>query len=256
MFSDLIDEMDDLDGYSIEPKFFLDVPFVPTDDSLIDAMLKLADLIKTDTLYDLGSGDGRIVITAAQKLGIRAIGVELDPLRVSEAMEEAAHARVEHLVDFIEEDLFEADFSPATVVTMYLMDSVNVMLRPRLLKELRPGTRIVSHAFDMGNWRADVEVCLGGVTLYKWIIPAMVEGAWQWEGMDGCSYHLELQQKYQEVTGEVWVDDEPAQLVQCKLEGSRLQISVQAPHSDSPQQMVLSFEHDAQNPELEWCEQQ
>ncbi len=256
MFSDLIDEMDDLDGYSIEPKFFLDVPFVPTDDSLIDAMLKLADLNKTDTLYDLGSGDGRIVITAAQKLGIRAIGVELDPLRVSEAMEEAAHARVEHLVDFIEEDLFEADFSPATVVTMYLMDSVNVMLRPRLLKELRPGTRIVSHAFDMGNWRADVEVCLGGVTLYKWIIPAMVEGAWQWEGMDGCSYHLELQQKYQEVTGEVWVDDEPAQLVQCKLEGSRLQISVQAPHSDSPQQMVLSFEHDAQNPELEWCEQQ
>ena len=256
MFSDLIDEMDALDGYSIEPKFFLDVPFVPTDDSLIDAMLKLADLNKTDTLYDLGSGDGRIVITAAQKLGIRAIGVELDPLRVSEAMEEAAHARVEHLVDFIEEDLFEADFSPATVVTMYLMDSVNVMLRPRLLKELRPGTRIVSHAFDMGNWRADVEVCLGGVTLYKWIIPAMVEGAWQWEGMDGCSYHLELQQKYQEVTGEVWVDDEPAQLVQCKLEGSRLQISVQAPHSDSPQQMVLSFEHDAQNPELEWCEQQ
>lgn len=256
MFSDLIDEMDDLDGYSIEPKFFLDVPFVPTDDSLIDAMLKLADLNKTDTLYDLGSGDGRIVITAAQKLGIRAIGVELDPLRVSEAMEEAAHARVEHLVDFIEEDLFEADFSPATVVTMYLMDSVNVMLRPRLLKELRPGTRIVSHAFDMGNWRADVEVCLGGVTLYKWIIPAMVEGAWQWEGMDGCSYHLELQQKYQEVTGEIWVDDEPAQLVQCKLEGARLQISVQAPHSDRPQQVVLSFEHDAQNPELEWCEQQ
>lgn len=252
MFSDLMDEMGDLDGYSIEPKFFLDVPFVPTDDGLIAAMLKLADIKKTDTLYDLGAGDGRIVIAAAQKFGIRAIGVELDPLRVSEAMEDAAHARVEHLVDFLEEDLFKADFSAATVITMYLMDSVNVMLRPRLLQELRPGTRIVSHAFDMGDWRADVEVCLGGVSLYKWIIPANVEGTWQWEGVDGRIYHLELEQKYQEVTGEVWVDDEPAQLIQCQLEGARLEISVQTQPSDSPQYMVLSFENDAQNPELEW----
>lgn len=200
----------------------------------------------------MGAGDGRIVIAAAQKFGIRAIGVELDPLRVSEAMEDAAHARVEHLVDFLEEDLFKADFSAATVITMYLMDSVNVMLRPRLLQELRPGTRIVSHAFDMGDWRADVEVCLGGVSLYKWIIPATVEGTWQWEGVDGRIYHLELEQKYQEVTGEVWVDDEPAQLIQCQLEGARLEISVQTKPSDSPQYMVLSFENDAQNPELEW----
>lgn len=247
-----MDDMDDLDGYSIEPKFFLDVPFVPTDDGLIAAMLKLADIKKTDTLYDLGAGDGRIVIAAAQKFGIRAIGVELDPLRVSEAMEDAAHARVEHLVDFIEDDLFKADFSAATVITMYLMDSVNLMLRPRLLQELRPGTRIVSHAFDMGDWRADRELCLGGVSLYKWIIPAAVEGTWQWEGLDGRIYHLELQQKYQQVTGEVWVDDQPAQLAQCKLEGARLEISVQSNHSDQPQYMVLSFENDAQHPELEW----
>ncbi|MEZ2623263.1 class I SAM-dependent methyltransferase [Paenalcaligenes hominis] len=252
MFSDLTDEMGDLDGYSIEPKFFLDVPFVPTDDALIAAMLRLVDIKKTDTLYDLGAGDGRIVITAAQKFGIRAIGVELDPLRVSEAMEDAAHARVEHLVDFLEEDLFKADFSSASVVTMYLMDSVNVMLRPRLLNELRPGTRIVSHAFDMGDWRADVEESLGGITLYKWVIPAKVEGTWQWEGVDGCIYHLELQQKYQDVTGEVWVDDEPAQLVECTLNGARLDLRVQTHDSDQPQYMVLSFEADAKNPELEW----
>lgn len=254
MFSDLVDDMDNMDGYSIEPKFFLDVPFVPTDDALIAAMLKLAGVNKQDVLYDLGAGDGRIVIMAAQKFGIPAIGVELDPLRVSEAMEDAAHARVEHLVDFIEDDLFEADFSPATVVTLYLMDSVNVLLRPRLLKELQPGTRIVSHAFDMGDWRADVELDLGGVTLFKWIVPASVEGVWQWEGPEGEIYHLELQQKYQKVTGEIWVDDHPATLQNISLSGANLELSIQVSVDAALRKARLSFEHDAQNPELEWLE--
>lgn len=152
-------------------------------------------------------------------MGIQAIGIELDPLRVAGAMENAAHARVEHLVGFIEADLFEADFNSATVVTLYLMDSVNLLLRPRLLQELKPGTRIVSHAFDMGDWRADIELDLGGVTLFKWIVPAQVEGAWQWEDHDSRIYHLELKQKYQKFTGELWVNDTPVALQKLVLSG-------------------------------------
>ena len=251
MFSDLTDDMDDLDGFSIEPNFMLDVPFVPTDEALVAAMLKLADLNKTDRLYDLGAGDGRIVITAAQQLGIQAIGVELDPLRVADAMENAAHARVEHLVDFIEDDLFEADFSSATVVTMYLMDSVNLLLRPRLLNELKPGTRIVSHAFDMGDWRADIELDLGGVTLFKWIVPAQVAGAWQWEGPDSQLYHLELEQKYQQVTGTLWVNDAPVALQKLLLSGTVLELSLQPDTASPVQHLKLHFEDQA-SPEVEW----
>lgn len=254
MFSDLVDDMGDMDGYSIEPKFFLDVPFVPTDDALIQAMFNMAGVNKKDVLYDLGAGDGRIVILAAQKYGIQAIGVELDPMRVSEAMEDAAEARLEHLVDFIEADIFDkdVDISEASVVTLYLMDSVNVLLRPRLLNELRPGTRIVSHAFDMGDWQADEELDLGGITLYKWTIPAQVEGVWQCEGPNDEVYHLELEQQYQQVTGQVWVDDQPAVLVQASLNGSLLELSIQMASDQPVQQARLRFEYGAESPELEW----
>lgn len=251
MFRDLVENIDEWDGYSIEPKLHLDVPFVPTDDALITAMFKLAGLNKKDVLYDLGAGDGRIVITAAKQFGIKAVGIELDPMRISESLEDAMEAKVEHLVDLIEGSIFEADFSEATVVTLYLMDSVNVLLRPRLLSELHPGTRIVSHAFDMGDWQADEALELGGITLYKWVVPAQVAGVWQWESDEGHIYHLELQQQYQKVSGELWIDDRPAQLLQTKLEGCSLELAIQADLNQPIQHVLLSYENE-EGPELEW----
>ncbi len=199
MYSDLEFDGDldfDLDGYSIEPHTFLDVPFVPTDEKVVEAMLDFANVGRNDVLYDLGCGDGRIVVAAALYRNTRGIGIDLDPSRVADAMEYAGDSGVEYLVDFIEEDLMTADFSEATVVTLYLLDVVNVELRPRLLKELRPGTRIVSHAFDMGDWKADEQLKFSGVRLFKWIVPAWVAGTWQWQDSDGKTYRVELKQKY------------------------------------------------------------
>src|SRR5690606_6869746 len=131
------------------------------------------------------------------------------PLRIADAMEYAGWSRVEYLVDFVEEDLFKADISEATVVTLYLLHSVNVQLRPKLLNELRPGTRIVSHAFDMDDWQADERVRLGSTSLYKWIVPAQVGGEWEWERFDGKLYSVDLEQHYQQVTGRAWLDGKP-----------------------------------------------
>jgi SAM-dependent methyltransferase len=239
----LIDDLDDLDDYSPEPDMLLDVPFVPTDEAVIEAMLNLGEVGRKDLLYDLGSGDGRILITAARKRGTRGIGVEIDPLRIADAMDEAGHFRVEYLVDFIEEDLFTADFSDATVVTLYLLESINVQLRPRLLSELRPGARVISHAFDMGDWKADERLELGGVNIYKWIVPAQVAGAWEWDGLNGKRYRVELQQKYQEVTGTAWVADEAADLKSAKLRGGALELQIQEGKTTSPNTFTLNFEN-------------
>jgi ribosomal protein L11 methylase PrmA len=149
-----------------------DVIYVPTPPDVVEEMLKIAQVKKGDVLYDLGSGDGRIAITAAKKYGIRAVGIDIDPERIREANANAAKAGVTHLVTFRLEDLFKADFHDATVVTLYLLPELNVKLRPRLWKELRPGTRIVSHQFDMEDWKPEKEVELNGRTLYFWTIPA------------------------------------------------------------------------------------
>jgi len=149
-----------------------DVIFVPTPQEVVDAMLKLASLHPGDVLYDLGSGDGRIAVTAARQYGIRAYGIDIDPQRIQEANQNAKKAGVTSLVQFRREDLFKADFKEASVVTLYLLPELNVKLRPRLLAELRPGTRIVSHQFDMGTWKPDKKVELtAGRTIYLWTIP-------------------------------------------------------------------------------------
>jgi len=148
-----------------------DVIYVPTPYEVVDAMLKLADVKKGDVLYDLGSGDGRIPVTAAKKFGIRAVGVDIDPQRIEEAKENAKKNGVARLVEFRNEDLFRTPFGEATVVTLYLLPDLNVKLRPRLLAELKPGTRVVSHQFDMGTWKPDRKVELNGRTIYLWTIP-------------------------------------------------------------------------------------
>lgn len=148
-----------------------DVPYVPTSNESVTRMLELADVGEDDVVYDLGSGDGRIVIAAAQKFGARGVGIEIDSGRVQKARQNAKEAGVADMVEFRRGDLFEADLSDATVVTLYLLPSVNMKLRPKLLKELEPGTPIVSHDFDMDDWEPEQTVKVGNDTIYLWRVP-------------------------------------------------------------------------------------
>ncbi|MBL8237914.1 MAG: class I SAM-dependent methyltransferase [Bryobacterales bacterium] len=157
-----------------------DVPYVPTTEVAVREMLKLAKVQKSDVLYDLGCGDGRIVIEAAKQFGTRGVGIDIDPQRVKEARANAKAAGVEHLVRFEEKDLFEADFREASVVTLFLLPRINLKLKPKLLQDLKPGTRVVSNTFDMGDWKAEKEASLAesddeytGLSqkFFLWIIP-------------------------------------------------------------------------------------
>jgi SAM-dependent methyltransferase len=149
-----------------------DVIYVPTSPEVVEAMLKLANVTKNDVVYDLGCGDGRIVVAAARAFGAHAIGIDIDPQRIAEANANAKTAGVEGRVKFVLGDLFEQDLHDATVVTLYLLNSLNLKLRPKLWKELKPGTRIVSHAFDMGDWKPEQTQEVGGTTIYLWRIPS------------------------------------------------------------------------------------
>ena len=153
-----------------------DVIYVPTPQEVVEDMLRLVNVKKGDVLYDLGSGDGRIPITAAKLYGIRAVGIDIDPQRIAEAQENAKKAGVTNLVEFRQADLFMSDFREATVVTLYLLPELNVKLRPRLWQELKPGTRIVSHQFDMGDWKADKKLESSGRVIYFWLIPDQKKG--------------------------------------------------------------------------------
>jgi SAM-dependent methyltransferase len=152
-----------------------DVPYVPTPQEVVDEMLTLANVTKDDVVYDLGCGDGRLVITAVKKFGAkRGVGVDIDPERIRESNENAKVAGVTDRVEFRVQNLFETDFKEATVVTLYLLPDVNLKLRPKLLAELKPGTRIVSHAFDMGDWKPEKTVTVepGKQRVYFWTVPA------------------------------------------------------------------------------------
>jgi len=229
-------------GVDPPPDLFLDIPFVPTEDRVIRAMLDLAAVDGDDIVYDLGCGDGRIVVAAAMQRGARAVGIDLDPMRIAEAMEYAGNSRVEHMVDFREGNLLEADFSDATVVCLYLLDSVNLELRPRLQQELRPGTRIVSHAFGMGDWTPDAHVKCGNANIYMWIVPAQVAGSWEWHDEQGHLHELELEQDHQMLKGRIRVDGREARSFEARLEGDRLELEFQLPGSTTAS--VLRARHD------------
>ena len=180
-----------------------DVHFVPTDTTKVREMLAAAEVGSKDLVYDLGCGDGRIVIMAVKKYGARGVCVDIDPVRIKESRNNADTAGVTKRIEFVEGDLFEQDLSKATVVTLYLLPSLNERLRPKLFKELRPGTRIVSNAFDMGAWKADRTLNIktfSGMQSYAflWILPADVSGEWRLEpeGGSGKAYTLDLKQKY------------------------------------------------------------
>jgi SAM-dependent methyltransferase len=152
----------------------LDVPYVPTHERAVEEMLKLAQVKKDDVVYDLGCGDGRIVVTAARQYGARGVGVDIDPQRIKESNENARKAGVTERVKFVQSDLFKVDLKDATVVTLYLLPEINLKLRPKLFRELKPGTRVVSHDFDMGEWKPEKTVRVRADrehTLYLWTIP-------------------------------------------------------------------------------------
>lgn len=147
------------------------VPYVPTPPDVVSAMLKLANPHKGDVLYDLGCGDGRIVVAAAKQYGLHAVGVDINPERIKEANENAAREGVANLVKFQVGDLYEADLKGASIVTLYLLPDVNLKLRPKLQRELKPGARIVSHSFDMGDWKADKEETIESKRIFLWVLP-------------------------------------------------------------------------------------
>jgi SAM-dependent methyltransferase len=158
----------------------LDVPYVPTHDKLVAEMLKVANVGKNDVLYDLGCGDGRIPITAAKRFGTRGVGVDLDPQRIAEARENAIKEKVADRVKFFQQDLFDTDIKEATVVTLYLHPDINMRLRPRLLNDLKPGSRVVSHNYDMGDWTPQKTITVklpdGDHTIYFWVVPPRAGG--------------------------------------------------------------------------------
>ena len=207
------------------------VPYVPTPQAVVDRMLQMAKVGPQDYLIDLGSGDGRIVITAARKYGARGFGVDIDPERIEESNENARRAGVSDRVAFYERNLFETNLEEATVITMYLLPRVNLELRPKLLA-LKPGTRIVSHDFSMDTWQPDQHVVLetsekfggtgGRSDIYFWEVPASVAGRWTWRSTvlgSEHTYEVTLQQRYQVLSGTARVGAHSVKLDRARLHG-------------------------------------
>ena len=228
------------------------VPYVPTPQDVVERMLQLGKVGPNDYLIDLGSGDGRIVVTAAKKYGTRGFGVDLDPQRVAEAKTNARKAGVAEKVAFYRRDLFETDLAAATVVTMYLLPEVNMMLRPKLLA-LKPGTRIVSHDFSMAEWQPDELVSMrsprkyagsGGTSeIYLWIVPARVAGTWAWTlPLRGAQvrYELEAQQHYQMLAATVRVAGRPVRVDSATLSGDRVHVAFTADVGGEPVKHVYA----------------
>ena len=197
-----------------------DVVWVPTTNELLTIMLKTAKVNSTDLVYDLGSGDGRIAIAAAKDFGARAIGIEFNPEMAQLAQRNVDRSGVGDRVKIINGDIFVENFSNATVVTMYLLPELNIALRPTILK-MKPGTRVTSHAFNMGDWEADVEIDSPAKAFY-WVVPAQVAGEWVISGMESGKTILKLSQHYQKIGGTLQVGNELQPLLNPKLDGATL----------------------------------
>ncbi|MDB5924408.1 MAG: hypothetical protein JWN13_3344 [Betaproteobacteria bacterium] len=203
-----------------------DVIWVPTPQSLVDRMLQMADTKSTDFVIDLGAGDGRTVITAAKKFGARALGIEYNPDMVELAKRNAEKEGVAGRAQFIRADIFQTDFTQATVLTLYLLPSLNVKLRPSILN-MKPGTRVVSHAFTMDDWQPDQVESSEGRTAYMWIVPAKAGGTWRVEVAGGPRYEATFIQQYQNIGGSAKGDGKPVQFSNGKLRGDTVSFRIE-----------------------------
>jgi len=218
-----------------------DVVYVPTPQVAVDEMLKMAKVSANDFVIDLGSGDGRILITAAKKLGARGLGVDLDTVLLKRARDGAQREGVADRVQFVEQNLFETDLSRATVITTYLLPEMNEKLRPRILA-LKPGTRVVAHDYDMGEWQPDEQKMLivpektvgdpGKSYLFFWVVPAVIAGEWEsliYTGGRGVIYEFDFDQSFQVVSGDVRVDGKATRLPIFNIRGDRVSFELDAP---------------------------
>ncbi len=203
-----------------------DVLYVPTPQYVVNEMLEIAATTKEDVVYDLGCGDGRYVITAAKKYSARGIGIDIDPQLVRLSQANARAAGVADRVRFIEADLFKTDISQATVVSLYLLPELNLQLRPKLFKELKPGARIVSHNYDMADWKPDISEELGSSSYFLWILPADVAGKWSVKlevpGAQDYDTTVQLLQRFQEIEGQAISRGQEVDFTDEKLKGDRL----------------------------------
>lgn len=244
-----------------------EVPYVSTPEEVVAEMIKMADVGKDDVVYDLGCGDGRIVITAVKETGCRGVGIDIDPIRIKESQENAMEAGVEDRVEFILSDLFEADISKATVVTLYLLSKVNLRLRPKLFRELSPGTRVVSHDFNMGQWDPEDSKFLDGDrgdipyaydpfepnsfvlgsnwdrhSVYLWVMPANVTGVWKWtlpEVSGDTQYSLEIEQTFQKIEGKAHEGSLkiPVSIKDGKINANKLEFILQRQVKGNPEKI-------------------
>src|SRR5690554_1052634 len=204
-----------------------DVPYVPTPNEVVEKMLDVAKVGPGDYVIDLGSGDGRIVVAAAKR-GAFGHGIDIDPQRIREAKANARQAGVEDRVVFVQDNIFETDFSQASVITMYLLNSVNLKLRPKLLETLKPGTRIVSHSFNMNEWKADDHAQVNHSNIYYWVIPADVAGTWDWQ-LDGKKFTMNVNQEFQEVELELKSGNTALEVDESRISGNRISFAAQHP---------------------------
>jgi len=216
-----------------------DVPFVPTPPAVVDAMLKMAGIGPRDFVIDLGSGDGRILIAAAKKHGARGFGVEIDGALVGAARQEAQRQGVADRVEFREQNLFITELDRATVLTLYLYPRLLVQLRPRMFEQLKPGARIVSHDFDMEQWRPDARVTVPvpdkpygppSSEVYLWIVPANAAGTWQWRSAGGAAaeYEVALSQTFQMLEGKPVIGGKPGRLEEGRMRGDEIRFILTA----------------------------
>jgi precorrin-6B methylase 2 len=209
---------------SAQPK--LDIHFVPTPHEVVKRMLELAKVGPSDTHYDLGSGDGRIVIAAVKDFKAKkGVGIDLDPQRIKEANENKAKAGLGDNVTFREQNIFETDLSEASTVSMYLLTSINIRMRPKLLKELKPGTRIVTHAFNMGEWKAEHEESVNGYQVYLFIVPANVTGKWAMEEGER-KIGLDLKSEFTDLSGTATINGKTSEVKGGKINGAKIEFTI------------------------------
>ena len=223
-----------------------DVVWVPTNNELVNRMLEAAKVTKDDLVFDLGAGDGKIAIAAARNHGARAVGIEFNPEMAALARRNAERAGVSDRVTIINGDIFKEDFTKATVITMYLLPDLNLRLRPMLLK-MRPGTRLATNSFTMGDWEPDQVISanssgFGGSTGYFWIVPAQVGGEWNFDGMDNQTrVRVNITQKYQKIGGTITSGDKTQPLLDPRVEGAEVQFRYLAQSSGQLQVVKAMF---------------